>query len=88
MQSIGKEKAIALYNSGWWKIKTAREIAEFQMLTEELSMPFGVFQQAVEETLGRSVWTHEFAAWEKLVAELFGERPAPSFQEILDLIPA
>ena len=87
--SIGKEKALALASSGWWKSKTAREIAEFQMFTEELSMPFGVFHEALEKALGRPVWTHELGPdWAGLAAELLGERSQPSMQEILDLIPA
>jgi len=56
-QSIGRETAIALYDSGWWKNKTPREIAAFQLFTEELTCPFGVFHKAVEEALCRPVFT-------------------------------
>jgi hypothetical protein len=85
---IGREAAIALHDSGWWVGKSAREIAEFQMLTAELCMPFGVFHQAMEESLGRPVWTHEFGLdMPGLMAELMGERPTPSFDAILALIP-
>lgn len=86
--SIGKEKAIALANSGWWKDTPHREIAEFQLMTAELCVPFGVFHEAVEKSLGRPVWTHEFALnYEGIMQEFLGQRPAPTFDEILNLIP-
>jgi hypothetical protein len=87
-QSIGRDAAVALYDGGWWKDKTAREIAEFQMHTAELCLPFGEFHKAMEETLGRPVWTHEFGLdADGLLAELMGERPAPTFTQVLALIP-
>lgn len=88
LNSIGKEKAIALSKTNWWKEKTAREIVQFQLFTEELCMNFGDFHQAVEETLGRPVWTHEFAMnYNGLVKEFLGEQPAPTMEEIINLIP-
>lgn len=87
-KSIGRDAAIALFDSGWWKGKSAREIAEFQMHTEELAVPFDVFHKAMEESLGRPVWTHEFGLdYEGLRKELMGERVAPSFASIVGLIP-
>ena len=87
-QSIGKEKACALYDSKWWEQKRAREIAEFQMLTSELCCPFDVFHKALEETLGRPVFTHEMGMnYEGLFQELFHGKTAPTFQEIINLIP-
>jgi hypothetical protein len=87
-QSIGKEKAIALFNSGWWKSKTHREIAKFQLFTEELSLPFDVFHEAIEKSLARPVWTHEFGLnYDGIVMEFLGEADAPTMEEILNLIP-
>lgn len=87
-KSIGRDAAIKLYESGWWKDKTAREVAEFQMHIAELCMPFGDFQMAVQGALGRPVWTHEFGLdMDGLLAELMGERPAPDFASILALLP-
>lgn len=86
-QSIGREKAIALAKSEWWKEKTPREIAKFQLFTTELSMPFGVFHEAMESALGRPVFTHEFAFADSLAMELLGEKDAPTFDEIMELIP-
>lgn len=88
MAELTKEQAIALAESGFWENMTSREIAKFQLHTRKLCMPFGVFHKAVEEALGRPVWTHEFAGMESLQAELRGEKAAPSFREIVEMIPA
>jgi len=52
-------------------------------------MPFGAFHEAVEQALGRSVWTHEFASSnvEQLRKEFLGDRAKPSLEEIFNLIP-
>jgi len=85
---ITPEQAIALHETRFWEKMSFRERAEFQLYTECLCMPFEVFHEAVEKTLGRPVWTHEFAFAENLQKEMRGERPAPSLTEIMDLIPA
>lgn len=88
MNSIGKEAAIALAKSKWWENKTAEEIVRFQLFTQELSMPFSIFHQAIEKVLKRSVFTHELGLnFEGLCKEFLGEVAAPSFQEIIDMIP-
>ena len=84
---INKQTAIKLAKSKFWETMTAKEIAEFQLNTELLCMPFSIFHKAVEEALGRSVWTHEFAFSEGLKKELLGENPAPTMEEIINLIP-
>lgn len=86
--SIGKEKALELYGSGWWKEKTAKEVAVFQMTTNEPCMPFGDFHEALEKALGRPVWTHELAMnRDGIMEELLNGKPAPSMEEIIGLIP-
>lgn len=87
-QSIGSEAAIALYDTKWWSGKPEREVAEFQMHHAELCMPFDEFHRCMEVALGRPVWTHEFGLdFDGLLAELMGERKAPTFGQILALIP-
>jgi hypothetical protein len=78
-----EEQAVKLAASEFWKELTPRQIAEL------LCMPFDVFHEAIEKALGRSVWTHEFAfgGLDRMKAELLGERPAPTFADILALIP-
>lgn len=83
-----KEQAIALYESKFWEPLTYRERATFQLFEELLCMPFGVFHEAMEKTLGRPVFTHEFGLnYEGLKSELIGEKPAPTMDEIIALIP-
>ena len=82
-----KDEAVALGKTDWWKTRTADEIVRFQLFEERLCMDFGDFQMAVQEALGRPVWTHEFADDERLKAEFLGDREPPTMQEILDMIP-
>lgn len=83
------EEAIKLGESQWWVGKTSREIAEFQLFTTALCCPFDVFHKAMEESLGRPIWTHEFGLdYDGLCKEFLGDRPTPTFAEILNLIPA
>lgn len=86
--SIGRDRAIELAESGWWEGKTAREIATFQMFVDELAMPFSTFHKALEEALGRPVWTHEMGInWEGLADELCGGGCAPDMEDIIGLMP-
>lgn len=81
-------QAIELANSKFWERMTHAEIAKFQMFEERLCMPFNVFHEALEKTLGRPVWTHEFGLnLDGLKKELLGEAPAPTFADIVNLIP-
>ena len=83
-----KEEAIALYKTEFWSSMTAEEIATFQLFEEKLCLPLDVFHEALEKTLGRPVWTHEFACdLNGLKMELLGERNAPTPEEIINLIP-
>ncbi len=87
-QTLTREQAKELHDSGFWAELTAQEIAEFQLFTEQLCMPFGVFHKAIEEALGRSVWTHEFGLNANgLRAELRGDKGQPTMQDIMELIP-
>lgn len=60
----------------------------FQLFEPLLCMPFDIFHEAVEKTLNRSVFTHEFGLnWKGLQKEILGEKDPPTFTEIIDLIP-
>lgn len=59
---ITKEQAIKLAESKFWESMSYREIAEFQLNTECLCMPFEIFHEVIEKTLDRPVGTHEFAS--------------------------
>ena len=82
-----EDNAKVLYLSGFWKHLTDYEKAKFQLFEDRLCMPFDVFHEAVEKTLKRPVFTHEFARPEALRNEFNGGRPAPTMEEIINLIP-
>lgn len=88
MSNLTKEQAIKLHNTEWWKTASKEDIVKFQLFETRLCCPFDVFQEAVEHVLKRPVWTHEFADFKRLQAEYLGDKPAPTFEEILNLIPA
>ena len=84
---LTREQAITLAESEFWKSMDHRQIAEFQLNEDKLCMPFDVFHEAIEKSLDRPVFTHEFASQSNLLNEFYGEKSRPTFQEILDLIP-
>ena len=84
-----KDQAVALYESCFWNAMTARDIAMFQLFEDRLCMPIEIFHAAIEEALGRPVYTHEFGLnRDGLKGELVGARQAPTIEEIMGLIPA
>ena len=54
-----RQEAIEKYNSKFWLTMTHKEIAKFQINENRLCVPFDVFHEAIEFTLGRPVFTHE-----------------------------
>jgi hypothetical protein len=68
------KEAIAKAKTLWWKEKSAKEIVDFQLYEPLLCMDFSDFHKAVEEALGRPVFTHEFADTEGLQSEYEGKR--------------
>lgn len=86
---LTEDQAIKLGKTEWWKRASSYEIVLFQLFERKLCMDFGAFHEAVEKELGRPVWTHEFGSkgTEGLKKEFMGEKPKPSFEEILDLMP-
>lgn len=85
---LTKEQAITLWESKFWETMSYREKATFQLFEPLLCMPFGIFHEAIEKTLGRPVFTHEFALnLNGLKDELLGNRTAPTLEEIINLIP-
>ena len=73
--------------SGSWKILNQRQRALFQLQQDKLCMPFVEFHKAIEQELGRPVYTHEFGLnrW-GLLKEVVGEVDPPSLDEILGLL--
>ncbi len=62
--------------------------AEFQITQNLLCMPFDKFHEAIEKTLNRPVYTHEFGInIEGLTNELFNDGKPPTFEELINMIP-
>lgn len=87
MKQLTKEQAIAFYENKLYENMTLKQRAEFQLEQDRLCMPFDVFHEAIENTLGRPVFTHEFAFRDELRKEFYGKKEAPTFEEIIELIP-
>ncbi len=60
MKQLSSEEAIEFANKEKYRFMSKYEIAAWQLHQECLCMPFNVFHEAIEYTLGRPVFTHEF----------------------------
>lgn len=87
MKQFTKQQAIAIHDGGEWKDWTDEEIVKFQIYQNLLCVPWQVYRVAIETVLGRGVYTHEFANSKALQEEYEGLRPAPTFDEIIALLP-
>lgn len=87
MNQLTKEQAIAFAESKVYESWTPRQIVDFQLFQDRLCIPLDVFHRAMEKVLNRPVYTHEFINMERLVEEYKGEKPAPTLEEIMELIP-
>lgn len=83
---LNKEQALAFANRKAWEQMSLAKRAAFQLRQERLCMPFDVFHEAVEETMGRPVYTHEFSNPQRLIDEIGGKVEAPSLEELIAMI--
>ena len=83
-----KEQAIELSKTAFWKDLSYEGIVKFQLFEPLLCMPFEVFHEALEKCLNRPVFTHELGLnYEGIKLEFLKEKPAPTLEEIINLIP-
>lgn len=83
-----KEQAIKLNDSKWYEGKSDYDICKFQLFESKLCMPFSIFHEALENCLKRPVYTHELGLnLDGIKKEFLGEKPAPTLQERIDIIP-
>lgn len=85
---ITLEQAVSLHDTRFWESMNYEERAMFQLFEERLCMPFDVFREALERTLGRRVQNQEILFSDKLSVEILRGRATPSIDDILSLIPA
>src|SRR6478736_409210 len=82
------QEAKAFGESKVWESWTHEQIVRLQLFQMNLCVPWSIFHEAIEKVLNRPVYTHEFGLnYDGIVLEYLGERPAPSFDEIISLIP-
>jgi len=87
-EQLTEEQAIAFGENNLWEELSLEERAKFQMSQEKLCMPFDKFHEAIEKTLGRSVFTHEFGLNpDGIKKELFEGGEPPSLKDIIEMIP-
>jgi len=84
-----KEQAIKFAENKVWEHWSYEQIVRFQLFEDKLCMPFDVFHEAIEKVLERPIYTHEFGVnYDGIVQEYLGTGEAPTFDEILEMIPA
>lgn len=86
MIELTREQAIEIAESNVWKNWTADQVVRFQLYQPLLCMDFAHYHKCVEEVLGRSVWTHEFAYDDNLRKEYEGKKPKTTMDEIIGLL--
>jgi hypothetical protein len=91
---IGKERAIALYNTEWWKIVPRRDIARFQLFIAETCCPNPVYAPALEELLDRSIPMEEAytpGAFVRIRREFLARQnrtlDPPTLDELTNILP-
>lgn len=88
MKQLTKKQAIAIAENGEWKDWTDEEVVRFQLYQKRLCMDLSRFHKALEKVLGRPVFLHEMKDFESLQQEYEGKKLAPTFEEIINMIPA
>lgn len=88
MKQFTKEQAIEMAKSGIWKKWSDAEVVKFQLYQRRLCMDLSRYHNALGKVLGRPVFLHELSDTKKLQAEYEGKNPAPTFEEIVNMIPA
>lgn len=88
IKQLTTEEAIEFHDSDAWKELDFGQRARFQMSQKKLCMPFSVFHEAIEKTLGRPVFSHEFGMnYDGISDELFKGAAPPTIKEIMGMIP-
>lgn len=88
MKQLTEEQAIEFVQKGEWKNWSSEQIVAFQLFQDRLCVDFSLFQKAMQDVLGRPVWTHEFAYRNELIKEYQGLKNKPTMSDIINLIPA
>lgn len=88
--NLTREEAIAIGEAKNWKMWSPEKIVRLQLFETRIFVPFPAFHKALEAVLGMPILDVEIAMNFKAVAAevlLKLDKPRPTRQEILDLIP-
>ena len=87
--SIGRDNAIALANTNWWKGIGEKDFFKAQLFIAEMCCNFGDFHDAASVALNAPIFTHDFINLQFLAQLLLGkDYREPTIEEIIGLIPA
>ena len=89
MKQLTREEAIRFGESGVWREWTDLQIVRLQLFQDCLCVPLDIYYAAIKRVLHRPVLSHEFSTpnIEALRAECLGDKPSPTWEEIIALIP-
>lgn len=89
MDKLTQKQATTLCESNWWEGVSDNDVVMFQLHEERLCMPMTVFHAAMRRCLKRPIFLHEMTLQnlDALRKEFLGEKRAPTFEEIINLIP-
>lgn len=85
-----EEQAIAFYDSRAWSELNSLQRSRLQLGQDYLCMPVNVFRDALDEALGRPVWSQEIRTQNRstLIDELNGKAQPPDMRQIMALLPS
>lgn len=87
IKQLTKEEAIKFIESDVWKEWDAEQIVKFQLFQDRICLPFDLYHKSLQEVLKRPVYTHEIGCRDWLINEYLKKKKAPTFEEIINLIP-
>lgn len=89
MQQLTEKQAITIFDSNIWQSWDDETVVRFQLFQDRLCMPFNRFHTALQRVLKRKVYTSELCTnnLDNIYKEYLGYKPAPTFDEIISLIP-
>ena len=89
MLMMNEEQAIVFYDSGAWTALNAIQRSRLQLEQDCSCMPIDVFKNAMDEALGREVWSQELRTLNRsaLLSELEGKTQPPDMRQIMALLP-
>lgn len=84
---LTEQQAIQFGESEVWKTWTPEQVVRFQLFQRKICLDFSHFMMCLRIVLDLPVYTHELCNMDYLKEEYLGVKSAPTFGEIINLIP-